>query len=78
MQRVLALEEVAVVYEVIDGEPIAAGALGADEARQLEDAWAALASAGLYASPRHPVVRTAGGPVILVVLPQELGYGDRP
>jgi serine/threonine-protein kinase len=78
VQRVLALEEGAVVYEVLDGEPVPAGTLGPDEARQLEDAWAALASAGLYASPRHPVIRTAGGPVILVVLPRELGYGDRP
>ena len=46
------------------------GALDPEEARQLEEAWAALASAGLYASPRHPVVRTVGGPVILVVLPE--------
>jgi eukaryotic-like serine/threonine-protein kinase len=80
VQRVLALEEGggAVVYERIEGEPVAAGALDPEEARQLEEAWAALASAGLYASPRHPVIRTVGGPVILVVLPQEPGYGDRP
>jgi eukaryotic-like serine/threonine-protein kinase len=70
VQRVLSLEEGgrAIVYESIDGEPVDTAALDPAETRQLEEAWAALASAGLYASPRHPVVRTVGGPVILVVL----------
>jgi serine/threonine-protein kinase len=78
VQRVLALEETGstIVYETIEGETVPAGALQADEARRLEESWAALASAGLYASPRHPVVRTPGGPVILVVFPQAAGYGE--
>ncbi len=70
VQRVLALDNGGreIVYEVIEGHLVTTSALDAEEMLQLEEAWAALASAGLYASPRHPVVRTAGGPVILVVL----------
>ena len=72
VQRVLSLEEGgrAIVYEVIEGEPVDTAALDPAETRLLEEAWAALASAGLYASPHHPVVRTVGGPVILVVFPE--------
>jgi tetratricopeptide (TPR) repeat protein len=70
VQRVLSLENRGqeIVYELIEGEVVTTGALDPEEARPLEEGWAALASAGLYASPRHPVVRTPGGPVILVVL----------
>jgi eukaryotic-like serine/threonine-protein kinase len=72
VQRVLSLENGGreIVYELIEGATVTTSALSPEEARDLEEAWAALASAGLYASPRHPVVRTVGGPVILVVLPE--------
>jgi eukaryotic-like serine/threonine-protein kinase len=69
VQRILAVDADgrAVVYEALDGEEVSTAALTPKEARALAPAWAALADAGFGPSPDLRVVRTAGGPVILVV-----------
>jgi hypothetical protein len=81
VQRVLRLDEggpgqptPTVFYELLPGAPTALGALPVEEAALLAEDWAALVPLGRQPTPESPVVRTAGGPVILVVSAQPEAY----
>jgi hypothetical protein len=68
VQRVLRLEdERRIVYEALPDDGATLADLPADERRLLDDAWAALAPAGLIPTPHSRVTHTGEGPVILVV-----------
>jgi serine/threonine-protein kinase len=71
VQRILALAAGgdSITYEWLEGEPSPLATLPPDEVAALAGGWALLAAAGLPPSPEHPVMRTDGGPVILLVAP---------
>jgi tetratricopeptide (TPR) repeat protein len=69
VQRVLALGPAGdrVCYEWLEHDPQPLAALSPTETALLGPSWTALGAAGLVPTPEHLVVRTDGGPVILVV-----------
>jgi tetratricopeptide (TPR) repeat protein len=79
VQRVLRLEdELRIVYEALPDDGVCLGDLPSDQRRLLDDAWPALAPAGVTPTPRTRVTRTAEGPVILVVTVLGQAYSAMP
>jgi hypothetical protein len=68
VQRILALEPDlrAIVYERIEGEETCMGALSPTERRTLAPYWAQLTALGFAPAPERRVLRTPGGPVLLI------------
>jgi eukaryotic-like serine/threonine-protein kinase len=69
VQRILALapDGRTITYERLDGEEVPLASLPPVETARLAPLWPVLSPLGLPPLPERPVVRTAGGPVILVV-----------
>jgi serine/threonine-protein kinase len=77
VQRLLALDvaQGRVVFEHLEGEIVPLAALGAAERAAVAEGEAALAAAGAPPGPEAAVVRTPGGPVLLVVSPPAVPTG---